>query len=108
MTQLTIDELEKRLDRTLYAVGAFADRDWYSEANEAVKVLIRRGNAFTTDDVWKLLEHTGLTTPEPRALGSIIRIFAKDKKIKPTGGYVKSMRKESHRRPLAEWIADGR
>jgi hypothetical protein len=91
-TQLAID-----------AAGAFANPYWYSQAETAVQKLIHRGAYFTTDDVWELLKDCGYTTPEPRALGAVIRQFAKDKYIIPTGSYRKSVRPECHRRPLAVW-----
>lgn len=106
MTQTDIiTQLEKHKDRAIYAAGAFADKDWKQEAHEAVKILVKSRRAFTGDDVWRLLEHTGLKTSEPRALGAVIHGFAREGLIVPTGNYVKSMRKESHRRPLQEWIA---
>lgn len=100
-----ITELEKHTDRAINTAGAHADKDWKHEAHEAIKVLIKSRHTFTGDDVWRLLEHTGLKTHEPRALGAVIKGFAKEGLIVPTGNYVKSMRKESHRRPLQEWVA---
>lgn len=103
MIQMTIDDLERHKDRAIYAAGAFADTEWKKEACLAVELLCKRGNGFTGDDVWRLLEGTHVSTPEPRALGAIIQQFAKQGKIRPTGEYRKSMRKESHRRPLTVW-----
>jgi hypothetical protein len=83
--------------------GIFANPDWFNQAELAVQRLIHQGTYFTTDDVWELLKESGLTTPEPRALGSVIRQFAKDRQIVATGSYRKSIRPECHRRPLAVW-----
>lgn len=91
-TQLAID-----------AAGAFSNPDWYNQAEIVVQRLIHQGTYFTTDDVWELLKDSGYTTPEPRALGSVIRQFARYKQIIPTGSYRKSTRPECHRRPLAVW-----
>lgn len=91
-TQLAID-----------AAGAFSNPDWYNQAEIAVLRLIRRGTYFTTDDVWEWLRESGSTTPEPRALGSVIQQFARDRRIVATGMYRKSTRPECHRRPLAVW-----
>lgn len=96
-------QLEKQKDRAVYAAGAFADPEWKKNAIAAVGVLCRRGEDFTGDDVWALLEGTNSITPEPRALGAIILNAARAGKIYPTGGYRKSMRKSSHRRPLQVW-----
>lgn len=104
MTQTNIiDALEEDTNNAVNIAGAYANPAWYQEAEATVSILIRQGNDFTTDDVWELLEHTGLRTPEPRALGSIIRFMAKEGLIKATGSYRKSLRKECHRRPLAVW-----
>lgn len=104
MTQTSIiDALERRTDQAVYAAGSFADQDWLREARAVVALLCKRGQDFTTDDVWNLLEHSGLKTHEPRALGAIIRELVKGRKIESTGTYKKSLRKECHRRPLAVW-----
>ncbi len=98
-----IEKLEKRTDNIITITGNFADPAWYSEATAVVKILCKRDRDFTTDDAWELLDHTGLKTPEPRALGAIIRKLSKDGSILSTGQYKKSIRKECHRRPLAVW-----
>lgn len=95
--------LERHKDRAVYIAGAFADPKWKTEAMAAVEVLCRIGADFTGDDVWRLLNGTGAKTPEPRALGAVIQKFAKDGSIFPTGEYRKSIRRESHRRPLQVW-----
>jgi hypothetical protein len=94
------------LDQTELAIGAagaFSNPDWYNQAEIAVQRLIHEGNYFTTDDVWERLKDCEFTTPEPRALGSVIRQYAKDRAIVSTGMYRKSTRPECHRRPLAVW-----
>lgn len=103
MTTNLIDALEQRTQLSIDHAAAYANPDWYQEAEAAVMILVRKGEDFTTDDVWHLLHHTGLKTPEPRAMGSIIRSFAKERFIRDAGYYRKSMRPECHRRPLAVW-----
>lgn len=98
-----IDQLERQTDKAVALAGSHANPDWNREAEATVSILCKRGQDFTTDDVWQLMEQTGLTTREPRALGAIIRKLAKDRLIYQTGGYRKSLRKECHRRPLAVW-----
>lgn len=83
--------------------GIFSNSDWYGEAESTVAELVKRGEDFTTDDVWRLMARTGLSTPEPRAMGAVIRQFANDRQIVPTGSYRKSTRVECHCRPLAVW-----
>lgn len=98
-----IDALERQTETAVTFAAAFADPTWYRAAEYTVERLIRRGDDFTTDDVWQLMRETGLSTPEPRALGAIIRQATKSRRIISTGTYRKSMRPECHRRPLAVW-----
>jgi len=97
------DTLEGQTQFAIDMAGAFSTPDWYNQAEIAVQRLVRQGTYFTTDDVWELLKESGLSTPEPRALGSVIRLFARDRQIVATGSYSKSTRPECHRRPLAVW-----
>lgn len=100
---IDLKEQNRQTDHAIQQVAIFADPSWYDEAESAVSVLVRRGEDFTTDDIWQLMAHTGLSTPEPRAMGAIIRQFANDQQIVSTGSYRKSTRAECHRRPLAVW-----
>lgn len=104
MTQTDIFALEKQKDQAIRNAEMGADFEWFDEATEAVEVLIRRGEEFTSDRVWQLMKHTGLKTPEPRAMGAVIRQFVKAKKIRQVG-YRPSSRPECHRRPLAVWVS---
>lgn len=101
--QTDIFAQEKATNQAVMLAGNFADPKWYREAEATLNILCRRGEDFTTDDVWRLLDRTGLKTTEPRAMGDIIRKASKAGKIFATGGYRKSIRKECHRRPVAIW-----
>lgn len=103
MTQTDMFELETTTIRAIDMAGAFANPDWYSEAEATVSLLCKIGVPFTTDEVHRILGERGLSTPEPRALGSVMRQAARDKLIVPTGHFRKSIRRECHRRPLAVW-----
>lgn len=103
MTQTDIFKQEKATERAITIAGNFADQQWYSEAIAALDVLCKRGEDFTTDELWRLLEGVEVKTLEPRAMGDVIRRAARSHKIFSTGGYRKSIRKECHRRPLAIW-----
>lgn len=102
-TSVNIRTLERIKDRAINAAGAFSDTSWKQQAEAALELLCKIGNDFTGDDIWKLLEGTGVETEEPRALGAIITKYARDGRIYSVGTYRKSIRKESHRRPLAVW-----
>lgn len=100
-----IDELEKTTSQAIDASGIYAQPDWYQAAEQAVAKLARQYSEFTTDDVWRLLRYSGLTTPEPRAMGSVMRGMARAGLIVATDRTVKSLRRECHRRPLTVWRA---
>ena len=104
MTQTDIFALEKKRDRAIKQAEIGADCDWFDEATAAVELLILRKSPFTTDDVWRLIHHTGKKTSEPRAMGAVIKQFSKEKRLEQIG-YRPSMRPECHMRPIAVWIA---
>lgn len=97
-----IDELERVTERSINYAGNFADPDWRREAEAAVQILIRKGEPFSTDEVWRLLEGSSAKTHEPRAMGAVMRKFVKEGLIDSIG-YQKTTRRESHRRPIAVW-----
>jgi hypothetical protein len=102
MTQMTIDELETRTDEAVKRAATHANQRWMGEAEAAVEVLIKKGESFTTDEVWRLLSHFNVETHEPRAMGAIIRKFVKEGRLEHVG-YQKTLRPESHRRPVSVW-----
>jgi hypothetical protein len=59
---------------------------------------------LTSDDVWSAMPE-GLSTPEPRALGAVMRQGARDGLIQPTESWVLSTRAVCHRRPLRVWTS---
>ncbi len=79
-----------------------ADPLWMIVAHETVRGL-PTGEAFTTDRVWYHLDRTGISTPEPRALGAVIRALAAAGVIARTGEYVKTTRPQAHSRPIPVW-----
>ena len=104
MTQTDIFEQEKVKNRAIDMAGYGADELWSEECYGAGLVLARIGRPFTTDQLWYVMHRKGLKTPEPRAMGAVIRRLVNDKVIKATGNYRKSTRPDCHRRPLQEWI----
>ena len=93
------DAANEAIDR----VARNADSVWLHWANKAVARASLDGH-FTTDDVWDWLDTWGVDAPhEPRALGAVMRNFARSNRITTTGEYVKSTRIECHGRPVAVW-----
>lgn len=74
---------------------------WVKHAREIVERVARELPFFTTDDVWI----AGLQKPaEPRALGGVMRDFAREGKITSSGEPPRiSERPQCHRRPVAVW-----
>lgn len=90
-------------DEAIERVEEHAKSSWIAEATRSVMDLARKGREFTTDDVWKALRSTGVTTPEPRAMGAVMRRLAKSGVIRNTRRTVESDRPECHRRPVTVW-----
>lgn len=83
------------------------NEEFVSEAVFAIRVLAATQDAFTTDDVWSMMEHHMVFSPatDPRAMGAAMRKAADERYIVPTGHYRKSTRAACHGRPLREWRA---
>ena len=95
-------EGEARRDKAMGRVERHAPPEWNDAASRALWRVVQRCRDFTTDDVWAELVFED-APPEPRALGPVIRRAATGGFIAATGGYVKSVRPECHRRPVAVW-----
>lgn len=96
-------ESQMTIDEALIAVEIAADPEWFATCEEAVRTLAKRNDRFTTDDVWDLLDGSGVSTKEPRAMGAVVRKIAAEGVIASTGEYWLSRRPESHRRPMRVW-----
>ena len=92
-------------DEAVARVIEGADDHWMDKAISAISVLVRTGEgAFTTDDVWALLDQWAIPRPtEPRAMGGAIKTAQADKVIVATGNYIRSVRPENHGRPVMVW-----
>lgn len=93
---------------SLYAaldrVEAAASPEWLAAAREVGLLIIGRGEEFTTDAVWQELERREVKPPrEPRALGVVMRAFARDGLIVDTGRVEKTSRDVAHKRPSTVW-----
>jgi len=105
MTQTNLlDELEKKKDQAIIRAEIGASYKWFDEAYDAGLVLARTGRPFTSEYIWRMMKHTGLTTADNRAMGPVMLKLARDGYIKSTGKFTKSMRPERHRAPIAEWV----
>lgn len=100
------DEAGQARDEALARVEANADAEWIGAARRII-LAISAGGEFDTDHVWKGLELAGVSTHEPRALGSVMRRLAKEGEIRKAGTYRPSTRPECKARPIAVWMRCG-
>jgi len=71
---MSFDELEGILDE----VAERANREWREVTRRAIEFLAGRGQEFTADDVWALIEPIGVTTHEPNAMGAMFNHARRD------------------------------
>jgi hypothetical protein len=95
--QLTTDAID--------AAAAGADEGWLRRAVQEIRWLASVRPTFTSDQVWAVLEESGVSTREPRALGAAFREAQRAGYIRPTGQYVPTQRPEAHNRPIRVWAA---
>lgn len=92
---------EAARDRAVAQAEANADEAWKELAYVAVLKLAATGIPFSASDVWQ----TGLPHPrQPKALGPILARAMRDKRIVPTGQWVKGQRVSRHAAPEREWV----
>lgn len=85
-------------DTALAKVHAGAPERWKAEAWRVLKALAESREEFTTDDIWRRLQHP----PEPRAIGALVMSYRRANRIKKVG-YRPSERPVCHARPIAVW-----
>lgn len=105
MEQLSLEEAERQRDEAVARAEANANERWWMAAREEVILAAIQLPEFTTDTVWIGLNSRGVSTHEPRALGSVMKAMAKAGIIEPTGRWEKSRRPEAHARPVMVWRA---
>lgn len=86
-------------------VEANADAEWFNAALDATRYCAIIHATFTSDDVWDRLDtkYPGLATHDPRAMGAVMRHYARLDIITKTGAYTPSRRVECHARPVMVW-----
>ena len=85
------------------SVSRGADPDWLEAATRGLRVLARKQQYVTSDDLWAWLRPLELTTPEPRAMGAVFRTAAHDRIIKASSDWCITTRPCAHRRPIRIW-----
>ena len=95
---------EQLKDEAIDRVGEAADPEWMDAAHSAAMQLVNTRHEFTTDDVWALIP-PGMSTPEPRAMGAVMRALARSGFVRNSQRTARSTRPECHRRPLTIWVS---
>ena len=94
----------KTKQQAIAEVESHADPQWVAKANEALDILIKNNQDFTSDQVWKLLDSWQVPRPHaPSAMGAIMRRAALAKRIKKTGRFIPSSQSTNHQRDVAVW-----
>lgn len=81
-----------------------ANPDWYLSAVRAARRVAADRQFFTTDEVWMVLKQlTEARTPEPRAMGAVMRSLVQDRIAVRTDRTRPTTRPCAHGRPVAIW-----
>lgn len=82
---------------------AAANEEWKRAARRVVEAIIERGREFTSDLVQDVLAEMPVSTHDTRALGGIMREYARAGHIRATGRFEKSKRAVCHQNPKQVW-----
>lgn len=97
MKQATIfDQVERLKQGGIEAAYQYADMDWKKIAADAVRKCAQTMPEFSSDDVWALINKTGVTTHENRAFGAIMQSASRAGMIKATNTIMPSKRPKLH------------
>ena len=95
---------EELKEAAIQRVGENADPMWFIMALGAALECAQTAEEFTTDRVWALLARREVRdTPEPRAMGAVMRAAAVKGWVYATDRTRSSARAECHRRPVRVW-----
>ncbi len=96
---------QEQLDlfQALELVEQAADKRWLEEATKRVKYLCQTRYEFTTDAMWSHLDTLDVSTPEGRAMGSVMTNAAKAGWCEATDRSKPSSRPVCHKRKLQVW-----
>lgn len=77
---------------------------WSALAMERIRFLAQTMDAFSSDDVWSVLDELPKPT-DSRALGAVMRQAADARLVRSTDYTTKSQRPCCHARPIAVWLS---
>lgn len=94
------DQVQRAKQQGIEAAYQHADLDWKRIAADAVRKCAMTMPEFSTNEVWELINKTGVTTQTNRALGAIMQSASRSGMIKKVG-YVGS--RLAHASPVTLW-----
>jgi hypothetical protein len=94
------DEGAQARDEAMERADRHANQEWRRVAALAIRRVAALGVPFTADEVWAVLERTGFSTHDRRALGPLMKAAVSDGLIQPTGAFRPTRRPTNHCRPL--------
>lgn len=104
MKQTTVfDQAERLKQQGMEAAYQYADLDWKKIASDALRKCAETKPEFTTDDMWEIINQTGVVTSENRAMGAIMQSASRAGIIKSTGYFLPSKRVSKHKSPTRVW-----
>lgn len=104
MKNTTIFDQAERLKQSgMEAAYQYADLDWKQIASKALRQCAETKAEFTTDDMWAIINETGIVTSENRAMGAIMQSASRSGMIKATGYFLPSKRVSKHKSPTRVW-----
>ena len=104
MKQTTVfDQAERLKQQGMEAAYQHADLNWKDIASKALMECARTKPEFNTDDMWEIINKTGVTTSENRAMGAIMQAASRAGVIKATPYFRPSRRVVAHKAPTRMW-----
>jgi len=97
------DAIEIIKEGAVEGVGRGADQDWLAAAMRGVRVVAKRKQYLTADDIWSWLRPLEVRTHDNRAMGAVLRASYRDRVIDPTNEWRVSERSACHGRPIRVW-----
>lgn len=87
-------------------VEANAKQEWLEKALAVLHKVALRNHTFTSDDVWRELENSGVEKPRTHsAMGAVFRRGWKAHYCEKTGRYIPSTQPSNHQRDIAQWLS---
>lgn len=90
-------------DRKIESVTWNATSEFHKTIRDVVMTILLIHDQFTADDIWVEADKRKINgfSSDPRALGGLLKMMAKERLIRPTGHWQPSRRR--HAAPIMVW-----